>query len=125
MVPHRLLRQGILYPTGAVYYRLSENFYHPELVKDEIFQGLQSDPQYNTWTAMKDKYGIAVVKSVNTAVSRLPTLKEQNHLGIVRTTPVLELHRTQLTQDDLPVMVNNLVCVGSLLELSFTSGVTR
>ncbi len=125
MVPHRLLRQGILYPTGAVYYRLSENFYHPELVKDEIFQGLQSDPQYNTWTAMKDKYGIAVVKSMNTAVSRLPTLREQNHLGIVRTTPVLELHGTQLTQDDLPVMVNNLVCVGSLLELSFTSGVTR
>ncbi|MBV9689035.1 MAG: GntR family transcriptional regulator [Ktedonobacteraceae bacterium] len=125
MVPHRLLRQGILYPAGPVYYRLSENFYHPELVKDEVFQELQADPQYNTWTAMKAKYGLEVVKSRNTAVARLPTLREQTHLGIVRGTPVLELHRTQLTQDELSVMVNNLVFVGSLLELSFTSEVTR
>jgi GntR family transcriptional regulator len=125
MVPHRLLRQGITYPAGPVYYRLSENFYHPDLIKDELFQGLQSDPQYNTWTAMKDKYGIEVVRSANTAIARLPTLREQNYLGIVRTTPVLELHRTQLTQDDQPVMVNNLVFIGSLLELSFTSSVTR
>ncbi len=111
MVPYRLLRQGINY--------------NPELIKDEIFQGLQSDPQYNTWTAIKDKYGVEVVRSINTAVARLPTLREQDHLGIVRGTPVLELHRVQLAQDDLPVMVNNLVFVGSLLELSFTSGVTR
>jgi len=125
MVAYRLLRQGIKYPAGTVYYRLSENFYNPELIKDEIFQGLQSDPQYNTWTAIKDKYGVEAVRSINTAVARLPTLREQDHLGIVRGTPVLELHRVQLAQDDLPVMVNNLVFVGSLLELSFTSGVTR
>ena len=125
MVPHHLLRQGISYPIGTVYYRLSENFYNPELVKDEIFQGLQSEPQYNTWTAMKNKYGIEGVKSINTAIARLPTLREQTHLGIVRGTPVLELHRTQLTQDDVPVMVKHLVFVGSLLELSFTSGIMR
>lgn len=125
MAPHRLLRQGIKYPAGIVHYRLSENFYNPELVKEEIFQGLQSDPQYNTWTAMKQKYGIEVVRSKNVATARLPTLEEQNHLEIVRGTPVLELHRVQLTQDDLPVMVNNLVFVGSLLELSFSSDVMR
>ena len=120
MVPHRLLRQGIKYPTGTVYYRLSENFYNPELVKEEIFQGLQSDPQYNTWTAMKEKYGVEVIRSKNVATARLPTLEEQNYLEIVRGTPVLELRRVQLAQDDLSVMVNNLVFVGSLLELSFS-----
>ncbi len=125
VVPHRLLRQGIVYPTGTVYYRLSENFYHPELVKGEIFQCLQSDPQYNIWTALKDTYGIEAVKSVNTVVARLPTLWEQSYLEIVRTTPVLELHRTRLTQDGIPVIVNKLVFVGSLLELSFTSDITR
>ena len=53
MVPHRLLRQGIKYSSGIVHYRLSENFYNPDLIKDEIFLGLQSDPQFNTWIAMK------------------------------------------------------------------------
>ncbi len=125
MVPHRLLRQGIKYPVGTIYYRLSENFYSPELIKDEIFQGLQSDPQYNTWFAMKKKYDIEIVSSSNVAVARLPTLNEQKYLDIVRGTPVLELHRVQLAQNDLRVMVNNLVFVGSLVELSFTSGVTR
>lgn len=125
MVPHRLLRQGIKYPAGTVHYRLSENFYNPELVKEEIFQGLRSDPQYNTWTAIKSRYGIEVVKSKNIATARLPTLEEQNRLGIVRGTPVLELYRVQLAQDDLPVMVNDLVFIGSLLELSFFSDVTK
>lgn len=125
MVPCRWLRQGIRYPAGVVYYRLSENFYNPDLVKDEIFRGLQSDPQFDTWVAMKKKYGIEVVKSKNVAFARLPTLQEQQHLMIVRGAPVLELNRVQLTQDDLPVMVNKLVFVGSLLELVFTSDVTR
>lgn len=123
MVPHRLLRQGIRYPSGVVYYRLSENFYNPDLIKDEIFQGLKSDPQFNTWVAMKDKYGVEVLSSRNIVVARLATLQEQEYLEIVRGTPVLELHRVQLARNDLAVMVNRLVFVGSLFEMSFTSEV--
>lgn len=125
MVPHRLLLQGIQYPAGIVYYRLSENFYNPDLIKDEVFQGLQSNPQFNTWDAIEKKYGIQVLLSKNTIRCRLPTLSEQEHLGIVRGTPVLELNRVQLAQNDLAVMVNRLVYVGNVLELSFTSEVTR
>lgn len=125
LVPHRLLRQGIRYSAGVVYYRLSENFYNPDLIKDEIFQGLKSDPQFNTWVAMKDKYGIEVLSSRNVAVARLATLQEQEYLEVVRGTPVLELHRVQLAQSDRAVMVNKLVFVGSLFELFFTSEVTR
>jgi len=124
MVPHRRLLQGIKYPAGTVYYRLSENFYNPDLIKDEIFRGLQANPQFNTWAAMEKKYGVKVVKSNNVAIARLPTVEEQEHLDIVRGTPVLELHRVQLAQDDLAVMVNKLVFVGSLFELFFTSEVT-
>ncbi len=125
MVPHRLLRQGIKYSSGIVHYRLSENFYNPDLIKDEIFLGLQSDPQFNTWIAMKDKYGIEVLRSKNVAIARLPTLQEQEYLGVVRGTPVLELHRVQLAENALAVMVNKLVFVGSLFELFFTSEVTK
>ncbi len=125
MVPHRLLRQGIKYPSGIVYYRLSENFYNPDLIKGEIFRGLQSDPQFNTWTAMKDTYGIEVLRSKNVAVARLATLQEQDYLEVVRGTPVLDLHRVQLAQNDLAVMVNKLVFVGSLFELFFTSEVAK
>ena len=124
LVPHRLLLQGVKYPIGTVYYRLSENFYNPELVKDEIFQGLRSDPQFDTWAAMKKKYGIEVLRSKNVAFARLPTIEEQEHLDIIRGTPVLELKRVQLAKDDFAVMVNKQVFVGSLFELPFTSDVT-
>jgi DNA-binding GntR family transcriptional regulator len=93
--------------------------------KDEIFRGLQSDPQFDTWIAMREKYGTEVLSSKNVAVARLPTLQEQEYLEVVRGTPVLELHRVQLAQDDLAVMVNKLVFVGSLFELFFTSEVTK
>jgi DNA-binding GntR family transcriptional regulator len=125
MVPHRLLLQGIRYSSGVVYYRLSENFYNPDLIKEEIFQGLKSDPQFNTWVAIKDKYGVEVLSSRNIVVARLATLQEQEYLEVVRGTPVLELHRVQLAQNDLAVMVNRLVFVGSLFEMSFVSEVTR
>ena len=125
MVPHRFLRQGVRYPSGVVYYRLSENFYNPDLIKDEIFQGLQADPQFNTWIAMKEKHGLEVLGSKNVAVARLASLQEQELLGIVRGTPVLDLQRVQLAQDDLAVMVNKLVFVGSLFELFFDSGIAR
>ena len=125
MAPHRLLRQGIKYASGTVYYRLSENFYNPDLIKDEIFCSLQSDPQFNTWIAMKDKYGIEVLRSKNIVVARLANLQEQESLEIVRGTPILELHRVQLAQNDLAVMVNKLVFIGNLFELSFTSDVTK
>lgn len=125
MVPHRFLKQGVKYASGTVYYRLSENFYNPDLIKDEIFRNLQSNPQFNTWIAMKDKYGIEVVSSRNIAIARLPTLQEQDFLGVVRGTPVLDLKRAQLTQNDLVVMVNSLVFVGNLFELIFTSAVSN
>jgi len=121
LVPHRLLRQGIKYPSGIVYYRLSENFYNPDLVKDEIFRGLQSDAQFNTWPAIKDKYGIEVKISRNKVTARLATLQEQEYLEVVRGTPVLELYRVQLAKNDLVVMVNKLVFVGSLFEMVFES----
>lgn len=125
MVPHRLLRQGINYSSGTVYYRLSENFYNPDLIKDEIFCSLQSDPQFDTWIAIRNKYGIEVLSSKNVVVARLANLQEQEQLEVVRGTPVLELHRVQLAQNDLVVMVNRLVFIGSLFELSFVSEVTK
>jgi DNA-binding GntR family transcriptional regulator len=125
LVPHRLLRQGIRYPAGIVYYRLSENFYNPDLVKDEIFLGLQSDPQFNTWTAMKSKHGVEVVSSKNVAVARLVTLREQEYLEVVRGTPILEIRRVQLAQDGLVVMVNKISFIGSLFELPFAAEVSR
>lgn len=125
MVPHRLIRQGVNYATGAVYFRWSENFYNPELIKDEIFEGLKSDPQFDTWMAMKNKYGVEVLRSKNTAIARLPTIQEQTALGVVRGTPMLEIDRIQVAQNDLVVMVNRIVYVGSLFELSFITDVVR
>jgi DNA-binding GntR family transcriptional regulator len=125
MVPHRLLRQGVKYANRTAYFRWSENFYNPDLIKDEIFEGLQSDPQFDTWVAMKNKYGIEVLRSKNIAFARLPTLQEQNALEIVRGTPVLEVDRAQVAQNDLIVMVNKIIYVGSLFELSFTTEVEK
>lgn len=125
MIPHRLLRQGVRYTVGVSYFRWSENFYNPDLIKDEIFEGLQSDPRFDTWVAMKRKYGVEVLRSKNIAFARLPNLQEQKALEIVRGTPVLEIDRVQIAQNDLVVMVNKIVYIGNCFELSFTTEVER
>jgi DNA-binding GntR family transcriptional regulator len=118
-VPHRRLRQGIVYSIGRVYYRLSENFYNPDLITDQIFSQLQADPFFNTWTALRQAHGIEIVTSRNRAFVRLPTVEEQHLLAIDKEMPVLELRRVQLAEADLPVMVNRLIFISGRFELFF------
>jgi GntR family transcriptional regulator len=117
-VPHRRLRQGIASSVGTVYYRLSENFYNPDLITDEIFHRLQADPTFNTWRALQTQ-GIEVVTSRNIVSARLPVKEEQRLLQIPKEMPVLELRRVQLAASDLPVMVNRLIFVGGRFEMAF------
>lgn len=121
LVPHRLLRQDIQKDSAVVHLRLSENFYNPSFVDNEIFQGLQSDPQFDTLLAVKAKYGKVVVKYHIDAISRLPTPREQELLEIKRGTPVMELHRTNYSDDNTVVMVNKIVFVGNLVKVSYDS----
>jgi len=118
LVPHRLLRQGVQKGDTVVHVRLSENFYNPELVKDEIFEGLRSNPQFDTLIAIKNKYGKAIENISLDATSRLPTSNEQKLLEVVRGTPMMEFYRTSYTSDGLVVMVNKIVFVGHYVKLS-------
>lgn len=119
LVPHRLLRQGAKHGAVVTHYRLSENFYNPELVNGEIFEGLQSDSQFDTLLAIKSKYGKVVVNGHIDAVSRLMTAHEHNLLGGARGAPVLEVHRTNYAEDRTVIMVNKITFVGSLFVLSY------
>ncbi len=118
-VPHRLLRQSARQGEVTTVYRLSENFYNPELVSGEIFEGLQADPQFDTLLVVKAKYGKVIVKGHIDAVSRLMTTDEHSLLGGARGTPVLEVHRTNYAEDGIVIMVNKIVFVGSLFVLSY------
>lgn len=119
LVPHRLLRQGAKLGTVVTYYRLSENFYNPELVAGDILEGLQSNPQFDSLVAIKAKYGKVIVKGHIDAISRLMTAHEHTLLGGARGTPVLEVHRTNYAEDGTVVMVNKITFVGSLFVLSY------
>lgn len=123
LVPHRLLRQGVRRDMGVIYYRLSENFYNPELVKDEVFQSLQSNPQFDTWAALKEKYGVVVTKVDNRLIARLANSREQELLEIPRGAPMLDVQRVQRTEEGKAVMVNKLVFVGNFFEWSITTEV--
>jgi DNA-binding GntR family transcriptional regulator len=123
-VPYRLLRQGAKQGDAVTVYRLSENYYSPELVNGEILRGLQSDSQFDTLLAIKAKYGRVVVKGHIDAVARVMTAREHELLGGARGAPVLEVCRTNYAEDGTVVMVNKITFVGSLFELSYDFPVT-
>jgi|SRR5712692_7622818 DNA-binding GntR family transcriptional regulator len=123
-VAHRLLRQGAKQGDDVTIYRLSENFYNPELVSGEILRGLQSDPQFDTLLAIKAKYGKVVAKGHIDAVARVMTAREHDLLGGARGAPVLEVHRTNYAEDGTVIMVNKISFVGSFFVLSYDFPVT-
>jgi DNA-binding GntR family transcriptional regulator len=53
-------------------------------------------------------------------IGRLPTQDEQDLLKIVRSTPVLEVHRTYFAEDDTTVMMySRITFVASFFVLSY------
>ena len=100
-VVRRLQRQGI----ATAHYRLIESFYPVELAGGSILERMQQDENVNVLSAIKEIHGKNAKRVHEDVIGRLPTQDEQDLLKIVRSAPVLEVHRTYFAEDDTTVMM--------------------
>jgi DNA-binding GntR family transcriptional regulator len=116
-VARRYRRQG----TTDTHYRLTENFYPTSLVDEPTLRQMQGDVNFDVLLAIKRAHGKAVKYLHERVIARLPTLQEQALLRIVRSSPVLETHRTSYAYDEgrTPVMFSRIIYVASYFELTY------
>jgi GntR family transcriptional regulator len=123
-VVRRRLRQGVKQGRDTVYYRISENHYHPELVDAEILAQMKADPTFDTPAAVKVRHGVVVTKLHYTLSIRANTKDEQEDLQIARGTPVVEIWRQNYTEDGRVFMLHHQVWIAYLFTLEEEKTVT-
>jgi DNA-binding GntR family transcriptional regulator len=114
-IARRYRRQG----TTTTHYRLTENFYSPELLDQEILEQMQKDVSSDALLAIKQKHGKSISRLHDTVVGRLPTTQEMSLLEINRHSPVLEAHRISRSEDGTVIMYSRIIYVASYFELSY------
>ena len=115
-VVRRLQRQGIT----TAHYRLIESFYPVELAGGSILERMQQGEKLNVLLAIKEVHGKVVKRVHEDVIGRLPTQDEQDLLKIVRSTPVLEVHRTYFAEDNTTVIMHSrIIFVASYFVLSY------
>src|SRR5262249_14448266 len=114
LVVHRIQRQG----TTTAHYRLVESLYPGQLAGGSILERLQQDERFNVLLAIKEAHGKAVKRVHEDVIGRLPLQREQDLLKIVRSTPILEVHRIYYAEDDKTViMYSRVIFVASYFVL--------
>ena len=107
----RMRRDG----TAQVHYRLTTKYFLSELLDNDTLAGMQADDRYDTIKDIKEKKGISAKFMTEDIVSRLPTVNEQEQLGIVRSAPVMEVIRTCYEDKGGRVLwLNKIVVVANL-----------
>jgi DNA-binding GntR family transcriptional regulator len=122
LVVRRYRRQG----TTTHHYRLAENFYLEELAGGEILEKMQQDVHFDVLAAIQANHRKMVKRVRDDVIGRLPTLKEQELLEIVRNTPVLEVLRVTVGADEdskdngeIVIMYSRIIFVANYFLLSY------
>lgn len=113
-VVHRMRRQG----TVDVPYRLAENWY-PASLAEQFVERMRQDSNLDVLSEIKRVHGLYISDVHEDVIARLPTTEEARILSIVRTTPVLEVRRSNFSESGTPIMFNKIILVGAYFELSY------
>ena len=115
-VVRRIQRQG----TTTAHYRLVESFYPVQFADGSILERMQQDERLDVLLAIKEAHGKAAKRVHEDVIGRLPTQREQDLLKIVRSTPILEVHRIYSAEDGKTViMYSRIIFVASYFVLSY------
>ena len=107
----RIRRDG----TANIHYRLTMKYFLAELIDDGTLAGMQDNDRYDVIIDIKNKNGISSNFMTEDIIGRLPTVFEQERLGIARTAPVMEVTRTCYEEKGGRVLwLNKIVVVASL-----------
>ena len=115
-VIHRVRRHG----TVNVPMRLQESYYPADLAS-QYLDAMKLNPDLNVAGQIRRDQGIAIAKRHDDVLGRLPTPEEAKLLSLVRTTPVLEIRRHFVTEDNRTVFFAKIVLVAAYFLLSYDS----
>jgi len=115
-VIHRMRRHG----TVDVPYRLAENWYPVDLAGDYL-EAMRQNPDLNVAGEIRKNKGVAIAKRYDDITARLPTAEESKLLSIVRTTPILDVRRKFVAEDERVIFVSNQCLVGAFFQLTYES----
>ena len=113
-VVHRMRRHGV----KDIPYRLAENWYPLDLAGD-LVEAMKQNPDLNVLGEIRKNKGVATAKRYDNVLARLPTADESKLLGVVRTTPILEVKRRFAAADERVILVSKQVLVGAFFELTY------
>jgi GntR family transcriptional regulator len=113
-VVHRARRHGII----EIPYRLEENWYPADLAA-QFLEAMIKDPNLNVAGEIRKAHNVFIAKRRDKLIARLPTDEETEKLNIVRTTPIIELRRQFLAEDDTVVLFNITILVAAYFELEY------
>ena len=112
----RIRRDG----TKSIHYRLTSKYFLSELIDDDTLAGMQANDQYDAILDIKRKKEISAQFMTEDIISRLPTVDEQERLGIARTAPIMEVTHTCYDQKGGRVIwLNRIVVVASLFVMQY------
>lgn len=115
-VVRRIRKQG----TKTEHYRITESFYPVSLAGGSILEQMQQDVRLDVLLEIKKASGKIIEAVHEEVVARLPTSQEQALLGIVRNTPILEVHRSNYTKDrKTVVMFSRIIFVAKFFVLEY------
>lgn len=114
-VVRRFLRQG----TERVTYRVAEEFYPLELVHRFLSEEEIRQANFDVLAAIKEHLGVAIEQIYDDLIARLPNLREQGWLNVVRNTPVIEVKRVGYAEERKPIVFSRLLFVANLTHFSY------
>lgn len=119
-VVHRMRRQG----TVTLPLRIAENWY-PASLAGEFIDQMRQDDSMDVIGAIKEKHGLFIVRSVDVLVARIPTALERKHLELGRTEPVVEISRSNFSEDGTPLMWNKIINRASQFKFTYEKEVNH
>jgi hypothetical protein len=118
LVARSWLRQGVRTGSEVTYWRTSEDFYHPELVDQQMAENMRRSVEFDTLAAIQERYGITTRDTLVKIRARMPSSHELELLRMPPGSPALEVHRVTSSEQRAQVVVlDQLVYRSDLCEL--------
>ena len=97
--------------------RVGEIWYPADLA-EPFLENMRKDDRMNVVNAIKEKFGVYIVRVKEDILARIPTKQEISWLGLARYQPVFEVRRINSAQDGQIVMLTRTIMVATNFILS-------
>lgn len=109
-VIQRIQVQGECRRSEKIPYRITENVFLDKYARPHIEK--MKNPLFNLAKEIEKATGPIVRSDLRGLTMRLPTVEEQEILGVTYVTPLLDGYRISMTEDGIPVMCTHLILIG-------------